>query len=80
MSDNIQINSAILYNELDKVVPYVNMFGTCVTFFSLYYTFTPLSPNLFNHYLITLLQGHMAKHAVTLWLTFTFIYDSLNYY
>ena len=34
--------------------------------FSLYYTFTPLSLDSFYHYLITLLQGHMAKHAITL--------------
>ena len=34
--------------------------------FSLYYTFTPLSLDLFYHYLITLLQGHMAKHATAL--------------
>ena len=34
--------------------------------FSSYYTFTPLLLNLFHHYLITLLQGHMAKHTVAL--------------
>ena len=34
--------------------------------FSLYYTFTPLLLHPFYHYLITLLQGHMAIHAVAL--------------
>ena len=34
--------------------------------FSLYHTFTPLLLYPFYHYLITLLQGHMTIHAVTL--------------
>ena len=34
--------------------------------FSLYYTFTPLLIDPFYHYLITLLQGHEAKHAIAL--------------
>ena len=42
-----------------------------VTFFSLLY----LLLNPLHHYLITLLQGHMAKHAVALWLTLFFIFD-----
>ena len=41
---------------------------------------TPTSSFLFHHYLITLLQGHMAIHTIAVWLTFFLISDSLNYY
>ena len=34
--------------------------------FLLYHTFTPLLLHFFHHYLITLIQGHMAIHVVAL--------------
>ena len=52
-----------------RVAPWASNIGDEVLHFSLYYTFTPLLLNPFHYYLITLLQGHVAKHTVTLWLT-----------
>ena len=38
----------------------------CYYVFSFHFTFTPLLLHFFYHYLITLLQGHKAIHAVAL--------------